>query len=117
MVLQEGLANVCLITESMTLVRQRIEPQIPRKRRGDVTQYEKGIQKFYEQILLALVNPNHINFGVIKCLIIASPGFVKDQFKEYLIKEVSLLFTFFFPFFRFHHAFASRPFAGSFECC
>lgn len=86
--LQEGLANICLITDSMTLVRQRLEPQIPRKRKGDVTQYEKGMQKFFEQILMAIQNPNHINFSVIKCLIIASPGFVKEQFKEYIMKEV-----------------------------
>jgi len=43
--MQEGLANVCLITSHMTIVRERIHPAIPRKRRGDVSQYEKGIQK------------------------------------------------------------------------
>jgi len=86
-VMQEGLANVCLITEAMTLVRQRIEPPIPRKRKGDVSQYEKGMQKFFDQTMQAILNPNHINFSVIKCLIIASPGFVKDQFMEYVLAE------------------------------
>lgn len=29
----------------------------------------------------------HINFNVIKCILIASPGFVKDQFMEYMIQQ------------------------------
>ena len=74
-VLQEGLANVCLITEHMTVVRQRIELPIPRKRRGDPAQHDKGLNKFFEQILQAILR--HVNFDVVKCLIIASPGFVK----------------------------------------
>jgi len=44
-VLQEGLAHVCLITPSMTVVRQRIEVAIPKKRRGDTTQHEKAMQR------------------------------------------------------------------------
>lgn len=28
----------------------------------------------------------HINFDVVKCIIIASPGFVKDQFYEYMFQ-------------------------------
>jgi protein pelota len=40
-VCQEGLANVCLLTQHMTIVRQRIETPIPRKRKGSVTNYEK----------------------------------------------------------------------------
>ena len=45
-VLQEGLAHVCLITPNMTIVRQRIEVAIAKKRRGDVTQHEKGMQRY-----------------------------------------------------------------------
>eukprot|EP01119_Soliformovum_irregulare_P007286 TRINITY_DN1968_c1_g1_i1.p1 TRINITY_DN1968_c1_g1~~TRINITY_DN1968_c1_g1_i1.p1 ORF type:complete len:410 (-),score=116.18 TRINITY_DN1968_c1_g1_i1:40-1242(-) len=85
-VLAEGLAHVCLITSSMTIVRARIEHAIPRKRRGSVTVHDKGLQKFFEQILQAMIR--HFNFEVIKCIIIASPGFVKDQFYEYMMAEV-----------------------------
>lgn len=74
-VLAEGLAHVCLITSSMTIVRARIEHAIPRKRRGSVTVHDKGLQKFFEQILQAIIR--HFNFEVIKCVIVASPGFVK----------------------------------------
>ena len=29
----------------------------------------------------------HVDWAVIKCLVIAGPGFVKDQFKQYLEAE------------------------------
>lgn len=40
-VLHEGLANVCLVTDHMTVLRQRIDLPIPRKRKGSVSNYEK----------------------------------------------------------------------------
>lgn len=39
--MNEGLAHVCLITSSMTIVRARIESSIPRKRKGSATLHEK----------------------------------------------------------------------------
>ena len=29
----------------------------------------------------------HVNFDIVKCVIIASPGFVKDQFMTYMIQQ------------------------------
>lgn len=40
-IMQEGLAHVCLITPSMTLIRAKIDVSIPRKRKGFVQQHEK----------------------------------------------------------------------------
>lgn len=84
-VMQEGLAHVCLVLSSMTLVKAKIEVQIPRKRRGSSQQHDKGVLKFFDAILQAILR--HINFDVVKCLILASPGFVKDQCYEYIFKE------------------------------
>lgn len=42
-IMQEGLAHVCLITSSMTLIRSKIDVTIPRKRKGNVQQHEKVI--------------------------------------------------------------------------
>jgi len=36
--------------------------------------------------LYEAINRN-VNFEVVKCLIIAGPGFVKDKFFEYLLEE------------------------------
>ncbi|CAG8441080.1 3848_t:CDS:10 [Acaulospora morrowiae] len=84
-VLQEGLANICLVTQNMTIVRQRIEHPIPKKRKGSVTNYEKGLQKFYEQVMQAILL--HVNFEIVKVVICASPGFVKDQLYKYIFEE------------------------------
>ncbi|KAJ8971951.1 hypothetical protein NQ317_018295 [Molorchus minor] len=83
-VMQEGLANVCLITSSMTIVRAKIDVSIPRKRKGFVQQYEKGLTRFYDQVMQAILR--HINFDIVKCVLIASPGFVRDQFFDYMFQ-------------------------------
>ncbi|KAM7309954.1 protein pelota [Ixodes scapularis] len=83
-VMQEGLAHVCLVTSAMTLVRAKIDISIPRKRKGSCSQHDKGLQRFYEAVMQAILR--HVNFDVIKCVLIASPGFVKDQFYEYVFQ-------------------------------
>lgn len=83
-VMQEGLAHVCLLTPSMTLTRARIETPIPRKRRGSCAQHDRAIERFYDQIIDAVLR--HIKFDVIKCVLVASPGFVREQFLEYMFK-------------------------------
>lgn len=40
-VMQEGLANVVLVTPAMTLLRAKVEVTIPRKRKGSCSQHEK----------------------------------------------------------------------------
>ncbi|KAK5644360.1 hypothetical protein RI129_005660 [Pyrocoelia pectoralis] len=83
-IMQEGLAHVCLITSSMTLIRAKIDVTIPRKRKGFVQQHEKGLNKFYDNVMQAILR--HINFDIVKCILIASPGFVRDQFYEYMFQ-------------------------------
>jgi protein pelota len=81
-VMQEGLAHVCLILSSMTLVKSKIEMTIPRKRKGQCATHDKSMEKFFERIVQALLT--HINFDVVKAIVIASPGFIKDQFFQYM---------------------------------
>lgn len=84
-IMQDGLAHVCLITASMTLVRSKIDVTIPRKRKGHVQQHEKGLAKFYDSVIQGIIR--HVNFDVVKCVLLASPGFVKDQFFEYMFQQ------------------------------
>ncbi|CAI9718220.1 protein pelota homolog [Octopus vulgaris] len=84
-VMQEGLGHLCLVTSSMTLVKAKIETNIPRKRKGMCAQHDKGLMKFYDQMIQAV--RRHVNFEIVKCLLIASPGFVKDQFFSYMLDQ------------------------------
>lgn len=86
-IMQEGLAFVCLLTTNMTVQKAKIEVNIPRKRKNFCSQHQKGLEDFYEQILQAMLK--YINFDVIKCIVIASPGFVKDQFNEYIWQQAA----------------------------
>lgn len=83
--MQEGLAFVCLLTTNMTIQKAKIEVNIPRKRKNFCSQHQKGLDNFYEQVLQAIMN--NINFDVIKCIVLASPGFVKDQFADYMWQQ------------------------------
>uniref|UniRef100_A0A224XRE3 Protein pelota homolog n=2 Tax=Panstrongylus TaxID=65342 RepID=A0A224XRE3_9HEMI len=84
-IMQEGLAHICLITSSMTLIRAKIDQVIPRKRKGNVKQHEKGLSRFFESVMQGILR--HVNFDIVKCVLIASPGFVRDQFYEYMFQE------------------------------
>jgi protein pelota len=86
--MQEGLANICLVTGSMTIVKQKIEVNIPKKRRGTTADHDKGLKRFYDQILQGILR--NVNFEVVKVLILASPGFVKDDFYKHLNDGSSL---------------------------
>ncbi|KAF0686090.1 Aste57867_22055 [Aphanomyces stellatus] len=81
-VMQTGLAHLCLITGHMTVIRAKIESSIPRKRPGN-TSHAKGVERFYDNIVQSL--KRHVDFNLVKCVLLASPGFVKDDFLKYML--------------------------------
>lgn len=83
-VMQPGLAHLCLIKGHMTVIRAKIETNIPRKRPGN-SAHEKGMKKFYETIFQSILR--HVDFSIVKCCLLASPGFLKDDFAKYLHTE------------------------------
>eukprot|EP01133_Synstelium_polycarpum_P007648 gene7648-8950_t len=87
LIMNEGLANLCLITPSMTVVKGRIEVPVPRKGRSSSDNHQKGLDNFFNLILQSI--QRNINFSVVKCFIIASPAFVKDKFYQYMIEQSS----------------------------
>ncbi|KAK4187132.1 hypothetical protein QBC35DRAFT_240360 [Podospora australis] len=80
-IMQEGLANICLITESRTIVKLRIEHSIPRKR-SSTKETSGGMTDFYEKTLSNLLNT--IDFSTPRTLLLASPGFVAQDFRSYM---------------------------------
>jgi protein pelota len=86
-VMHEGLANICLITEHLTILRQKIEHTIPRKRKNLCSQHDKSMEKFFDAVIAAMIK--HVNFSVVKAVIIASPGFIKDQFYQYMLQKAT----------------------------
>ncbi|KAM0793117.1 hypothetical protein ACM66B_000596 [Microbotryomycetes sp. NB124-2] len=85
----EGIANICVITNHTTIIRQRIDVPVPRKRKGGGTALgaEKAQSKFHQQIYAAVTR--HFDFDTIKVLIIASPGFTKESVYQHILEEAT----------------------------
>ncbi|KAL5698316.1 CDP-diacylglycerol--glycerol-3-phosphate 3-phosphatidyltransferase [Ranunculus cassubicifolius] len=83
--MQEGLAHIMLVGKSITTTRSRIEASIPRKHGPAIAGYESSLNKFFENVLQAFLK--HVDFKVVRCAVIASPGFTKDQFLKYMLLE------------------------------
>ncbi|EME29938.1 Protein pelota [Galdieria sulphuraria] len=85
--LQEGYALVCVVSRSLTLVKAKVETFIPRKGKDAAFNRERALSKFFLQLFQSCAQ--NINFQVVKVLIIASPGFVKDEFFKFFFEEAA----------------------------
>ncbi|KAL6545425.1 CDP-diacylglycerol--glycerol-3-phosphate 3-phosphatidyltransferase [Orobanche gracilis] len=83
--MQEGLAHILLVGKRLTTTRSRIETSIPRKHGPSIAGYDKALNKFFDNVLQAFIK--HVDFNIVRCAVIASPGFTKDQFHRHLLLE------------------------------
>ena len=83
-VMQEGLANICLITEFRTVFKSRVESVVPKKRDAASTQ-DAGMKKFFEKTLSTLLRT--MDFADPRPLLLASPGFIATDFKTYIAQQ------------------------------
>ncbi|KAL9033191.1 MAG: hypothetical protein Q9214_007631, partial [Letrouitia sp. 1 TL-2023] len=82
-VMQEGVANLAVLTGARTVLRQRIEVSIPRKRGGRAGDHDKGLEKFFQTTLETLLR--HIDLNESKPILLASPGFTASSFQKYIL--------------------------------
>jgi protein pelota len=82
-VMQTGLAHVCLITGALTITKAKIDMNIPKKRPGS-SSHSKAITRFYENVYQAVLK---LELGKFKCILVGSPGFVKNDFYKYMLSE------------------------------
>jgi stalled ribosome rescue protein Dom34 len=83
-----GSAAFCLLSQHMTVVRQRIDIPVPRKQASS-TAHEKGLEKFYQTLYTTFLR--HIPYAdsSMRAIVIASPGWVRDAVLDYIIKEAT----------------------------
>lgn len=87
-IMQEGLANICLITTHQTILRQRIEISLPKKRAGKpASDHDKALARFYTTILDSLVR--QLDMADIKPVLLASPGFIAQGFQNHIKAQAS----------------------------
>jgi protein pelota len=108
LMLEEGKAQVCLVSPGLTVVRRQVEETIPKKRSGDARRAD-ALQQFFEHVLAALIKSydwersgaasgggggeSPAGAGGAAAgpppLLIASPGSVRDAFRTFLSEAVS----------------------------
>ncbi|UCS20935.1 uncharacterized protein HLK63_H03729 [Nakaseomyces glabratus] len=80
-VLQEGIAHVCLLTASSTILKQKIEYSMPKKKRAtDVMKFDEKTEKFYKAIYESI--KKYYDFSKIKLILLCSPGFYAKTLLE-----------------------------------
>lgn len=83
-VMQEGLANICLVTELRTVLLQRIERKVPSKR-DNPKLLSAASRDFFALVLDTL--RNKVDFTQPRPLLLAGPGFLPADFKTYVGAE------------------------------
>ncbi|KAJ5933946.1 Translation factor pelota [Penicillium verhagenii] len=95
-VMQEGLAHICFIGQFQTILKQKVEMSVPRKRQGG-GDHDKGMGKFYRVTLDTLLRQMEFNTSLtsgsnneaVKPVLLASPGFVAAGFHKFIQTEAS----------------------------
>lgn len=120
-VMEPGVAYVCAVSGPLTTVRAKVAVAVPKKRAG-TSQHDKGIERFFESLLAALLRhgdwaapaagdtaagsggakgsssssssaaaatPTAAAASSSRPIILASPGFLKDDFLAYALEQAS----------------------------
>ncbi|CAL5870129.1 uncharacterized protein PFLUO_LOCUS4364 [Penicillium psychrofluorescens] len=95
-VMQEGLAHICFIGQFQTILKQKVEMSVPRKRHGG-GDHDKGMNKFFKVTLETLLRQMEFNISLtsgsanepVRPVLLASPGFVAAGFQKYIQTEAS----------------------------
>ena len=88
LLIRDGLAQLCVVSGGLTIVRARLEARLPKK--GDpraLLGAKKAKEHWFGQILAAVLR--HLDFGVVKCVVLAGPGFTKEAFWEWMRAEAA----------------------------
>ena len=68
----------------MTILKQKIEINIPRKRGAGAESHDKAMKKFFEAVYQGVLR--HVNWEIVKCFMVCSPGFVHQDFTAYAMQ-------------------------------
>lgn len=84
-IMEEGVAHLCLVTDSMTVLRNKIEKSIPRKSRGESGggNHDKAMGKFLNMVQATMIR--NFDLGKLKVIILASPGFTATALYKNII--------------------------------
>lgn len=87
-IMQEGLAHLAVLTGQRTVLRQKVEMTVPKKRgTGKQGDHDKALEKFFQTTLDTLLR--HIDLSVNLPILLASPGFVAQAFLKFILETAT----------------------------
>jgi len=86
LLVEEGYGSLHLIgSEGLSMKVAKIETRMPKKYGAAAAGITKAQSKFFDRCALAICQ--HIDFSSIQCLVLAGPGFTKDELLKHLMLE------------------------------
>lgn len=79
-----GVANMYMLTSVLMKDLAKVIMHIP-KRKVSSTNHDKAMAKFFEQTARSI--QTHVRFDIASCIVVAGPGFVKDDFMKFLLAK------------------------------
>lgn len=87
-VLEEGVAHICLITDNMTSMVNKVEKSIPKKRRGDSKDHDRAVTRFLEMTADSI--RRNLPIEKLKAIILASPGFLSKNLYDTIFAKAAV---------------------------
>ena len=88
MLVEEGYATLHLIgTEGLSMKVAKVETRMPKKYGAAAAGIGKAQSKFFGRCTMAIAK--NVDFEAIQCLVLAGPGFTKDDLLKYLLLEAA----------------------------
>ncbi|KAL6714123.1 Translation factor pelota [Lecanora helva] len=83
-IMQEGLAHIAVLTGHRTVLRQKVEMTVPKKRGvGRQGDHDKALEKFFQTTLDTLLR--QLDLTQSKPILLASPGFTAQAFLKHIL--------------------------------
>ena len=79
-----GVANMYMLTSVLMKDLAKVVVHVPKRKAASVG-HDKAMEKFFEQTARSM--QSNIRFDVATCIVVAGPGFVKDDFMKYLLAK------------------------------
>ena len=79
-----GICNMYMLTSVLMKDLAKVVVHVPR-RKALSTGHDKAMQRFFEQAAKTMMN--NVRFDIATCVVVAGPGFVKDDFMKFLLAK------------------------------
>ena len=89
--MEEGIANIFMITTHKTLLKCKITKNVSKKTsKGFDNKHTKTKNRFFDEIIAKLETQfkGQDSYSKVSCVVVGSPGFTRQNFSEH-IKEVA----------------------------